>query len=251
MQQGGDFFVPELLEGFDQTGDPCGAIEMTDVGFSRSEHAEFIRPGPSLAEGLGQRCHFDGVSQRRACAMRLDIRNLRRTDTGRGLGQGDDPGLCVDPGSGETDLVRAVIVDGPPLDDPEDRIAIGDGVAEAFQKNHSAAVTKNRAGRIRIKSAAGAIRRDHALFFKPVITLLWKADRDAAGQRHVALIREQSGGGLADGYQRGRAGGLDRHARTAQVQLVRNPDRQEILVVSEHGLVFADLIVFRKDIPFL
>ena len=48
-------------------------------------------------------------------------------------------------------------------------------------------------------------------------------DRDAAGQREVALAVEQALAGDVDGDQRGRAGGLHAEARAPQVELVGDP----------------------------
>ena len=104
-------------------------------------------------------------------------------------------------------------------------------------------MAEDGSGGFGVEGAAGAVRRNHALFLKEVITLLGKTNGNTAGQRHVTLIGEQRGGRLADRDERGGAGGLDGHARSTEVELVGNADGKEILVVSEHRLVFGNLIV--------
>ena len=250
MKQRGDFLVAELLDGFDQSRHPGGAVEMADVGLAGAEGAEGIFLRTPFAEGLGERGDLDGIAERGAGAVGFDVGNFRRTDPGGGLGEGDDVGLGVESGRGETDLVGAVVVDGPAFDHGEDRVAVGDGLTESFQQDNAAAVAENRSGGIRVEGAAGAVRRDHAFFLEKIIPLLGETDGHAAGERHVALVGEQGGGGLADRDQRGGARRLDRHARAAEVELVGDADRQEILVVSEHRLVFGNLIVLRQLAAF-
>jgi hypothetical protein len=74
----------------------------------------------------------------------------------------------------------------------------------------------------------------------PSPLLLKRQQRDAAGQRHVALVAQQALGGQRDRHQRGRAGGLHGDAWAAQAQLVRDPRRQEVLFATQHSLEAAD-----------
>ena len=52
MKQRGDFLVAELLDGFDQSGHPGGAVEVADVGLTGAEGAEGISFGSTFAEGF-------------------------------------------------------------------------------------------------------------------------------------------------------------------------------------------------------
>ena len=246
VEQRGDLAVAELLDRLDESGDAGGAVEVADVGLAGADGAEAVRVRATFAEGLGEGGDFDGVAERGAGAMGLDVGNIGGRDAGGGLGERDDLRLGVHAGGGEADLVRAVVVDGPALDDGEDRVAVGDGLAEALEQDHAAAVAEHGAGGIGVEGAAGSVRRDHAVFLIEVFALLREADGDAAGERHVALIGEQRCGGLADGDERGGACRLDGHAGPAEVELVGDADGEEVLVVAEHRLVFGNLIVFRE-----
>ena len=128
--------------------------------------------GAAFAECFGQGGDFDRIAERSAGAVGFDVGNFRRADARGGLGEGDDIGLGVHAGRGETDLVRAVVVDGPAFDHGEDRIAVGDGLAEALEQDDAAAVAEDGAGGIGIEGAAGAVRRNHAVFLIEIVALL-------------------------------------------------------------------------------
>ena len=130
--------------------------------------------------------------------MGFDVGNFRRAHASRCLGEGDDLCLRVKTWCGETDFVRAIVVNGPALDHRENGISVCDCFTEAFQQNNAATVTEYGSGSLGIECSAGAIRRHHAFFLKEILALLWKGDRDSTGKRHVALIGQQSGSGLAD-----------------------------------------------------
>jgi hypothetical protein len=57
-------------------------------------------------------------------------------------------------------------------------------------------------------------------------------DGHPAGQGHVAFPADEALACVVDRHQGGRAGRLDAHARTLQVELVRDPGREEVLVVA-------------------
>ena len=61
-------------------------------------------------------------------------------------------------------------------------------------------------------------------------------DRDAAGERQVALAAEQALARHVGGDQRGRAGGLHRGARPPEVELVGDAGGEEVAVVEQHHL---------------
>ena len=82
-------------------------------------------------------------------------------------------------------------------------------------------------------------RQDHAVLVQ-VPGSLRKAQRHAARKRHVALVREKALAGHVHGDERGRAGGLYRQARPAQIELVRNPGGEKVLVIADHHLIRTD-----------
>ena len=114
---------------------------------------------------------------------------------------GSSIGLSLHAGGRIAYLHRAVIVERGPLDDREDVVAVSDGVSHAFQQDDGDPVAEDRAACRGIKGAAGAIRRDQAVFLVKIVALLRETDRDTAGERHVALVIEQGGAGLRHGDQ--------------------------------------------------
>ena len=91
-----------------------------------------------------------------------------------------------------------------------------------------------------------SVARPHAAFLIDVAAMLRKGNRDASGQRHIALIGKQALARLADRDQRCCACALYCNARTTQVQLVRHPRAEKILVVAQRCLELADLVVASK-----
>src|SRR5262249_23382696 len=73
-----------------------------------------------------------------------------------------------------------------------------------------------------------------------VALLVRYANRHSACKRHIALLIEQALASKTDGYQRGRTGRLNADARSFEVQFVRNPGRQIVLLVSNHELERTD-----------
>ena len=59
----------------DQARHSGSRVEVADIGLHRSERA-IAAPVGAPAESLGQRCHLDRISERRARAVSLDVADL-------------------------------------------------------------------------------------------------------------------------------------------------------------------------------
>ncbi len=165
--------------------------------------------------------------------MRLDVADGLRSGVGDVLGVGDDGGLPGDAGRGVTGLGGAVVVDGRALDDGVDPVAVGDGVLQPLEDDHSGAAADHGAAGLGVEGAAVAVgREDHA--FLVLVAPARRVEVDRADQGHVALAAEQGEAGGVQGDQRGRAGGVDVDGWTGQVELVGHPGGEEVLVVGEH-----------------
>ena len=60
---------------FDGAGDACAGLQVTNIRFNRTNQQ-------GLLEDIAQGAQFNGVAQRRACAMGFDVVNVGRIDTG-------------------------------------------------------------------------------------------------------------------------------------------------------------------------
>jgi hypothetical protein len=76
MEKCRDFFVAELLDGFDEPGDSGSAIEVTDVGLGSADGAVGVLLSTALAESFGEGGDFDGIAERSAGAVGLNVGNF-------------------------------------------------------------------------------------------------------------------------------------------------------------------------------
>ncbi len=209
---------------------------MAEVGLERAQGAGCAAAG-AQAEGARQGRDFDGIAERRAGAVRLDVADARSVHAGRCLRPRDDRRLPVDGRRGDAYLARAVVVDRRAEDDGVDGIAVGHGVLEAPQRHDAGAAAPHRAVGPGVEGAAAAGRRVDAALAVQVAGLLRHLDRDPAGQGQVAVAGQQRPAGEVHGDQRCRAGGLHVDARTAQVEPVGDLGRQVVTVVGHRHLV--------------
>src|SRR5580698_1018279 len=70
---------------FDQSGDAGGGLEVTEVGFDRTQEARAIVPAIECEDGA-ERFRLDWVSEQSACSMRFDVLDVCRRDAGAQIG---------------------------------------------------------------------------------------------------------------------------------------------------------------------
>ena len=151
--------------------------------------------------------------------MRLDIADRLRLDAGDRLRLGDHLGLAVDAGRGVADLGAPSLLIAEPL--------ITAWMCRRRRARRPAAsaprcptpLPKTVPCALGVEGAAVPVGREDPALLVEVAASLRHADRDAAGQRHVALAVQQALAGQVDRHQRGRAGGLHGDARPAQLSL--------------------------------
>ena len=165
--------------------------------------------------------------------MGLDVADRPRVDAGHRLRERDDLGLAVHARRRVGDPLRAVVVHGEAADHGEDAVAALERVREALEHDDARAAAEDGPVRLRVERAAVAVRRDHPALEIQVAPDLREADRDAAGERRVALVVKEAPARHRDRDERRRAGRLDVDARPAEVQLVGEARREEVPVVPE------------------
>ncbi len=232
-----DHAVLEGEGGLDQPGGPGRRGEVSEVGLHRAQPAE-LPPAVRLAlertaERAGQRLDLDRVADRRPRAVRLDVGDLLRLDAAPRQRLGDHLRLPLDGRSGVPHLEGAVVVDRRPLDHRADRVAVRQRVGEPLEHHHPQAAADEGALSAGVEGPAAAVGRQDPSLLVDVAPQLQDVHRGAAGERHVALLRQQA---LAGGVHRDeprRAGALDVEARPGQVQLVGDPGRHVVAGIAQ------------------
>ncbi len=213
--------VPERQQHLDQPGHAGRRFQMPDIGLDRTDHERLVRRTPGAVDA-GQRVDLDRVAQRRAGAVRFDIADLGRRDTGLAQRAADHAFLRIAARHGQP-AARAALVDRRAAHDAEHAVAVGERVGEALEHHHPAAFAAHVAVRRRIEGLAAAVRRQHPGLREADHHLGRQHQVDAARQRHVGFTRAQAFAREVQADERRRAGGVDRHARPGEAQHERQP----------------------------
>ena len=214
---------------------------MTDVGLERTESTELIFLHTGSAEGFRESGDLDGIAERCAGAVAFDVTDRTGFDAGIAMRHADNVDLTLDAGSGVAVLHSAVIVHPCAANNGVDVIAVADGIAEAFQHHDSGAISEDCAGGFFIVGAAMPVTREHALLGVKIAPFQRQRDGDSAGEGHVAETRPDRAAGFDDGDHGGRAGRLQGHRGTAQVQFESDAGGEVVLVIAQFRLQRADL----------
>ena len=226
-----DRLVSEREHGLDQARRAGGGVQVPQVRLDGADRARCDALRSQAPEGLGQSGDLDRIAEVRRGSMALDVADRVRIDTGHLERLGDGPRLTLDPGCVEADPVPPVVVQGRAADDSVDRVSLRERVLEARQDHDGRTVAADLSGRAGVEGPHVPVRREDPSVDVDVTFLPERADRHTAGQAQVALRGEQALAGEVDGDEGGRAGGLDRDARAAQVEHVGGARRQEVLLV--------------------
>ena len=232
VQAGRQAAVLERHHGLDQTGNAGGDIEVPDIGFNRADRAVTTALAVAALKRLAQGGDLDGIAQRGAGAVRLDIADGLRRDLGHGLGGENDRRLSLDAGRGVTHLGRAVVVHRRAFDHRVDRVARGERLGQALERHHADAAADGRAGRARIEGPAVAIRRQNGAGLIAVAAALQQIEPDAAGQGQIEFVVEQPPAGQVHRGQGCGTGRLHRDGGAAQIELIRHAGGQKVLAIA-------------------
>ena len=240
VKAGGNGPVLNCQYRFDETGYSRCRVEVSDIGLYGSDRA--VISAIHARENLCQRCHLDGIAQRRSRAMSLDHRNSFGSNPRGCLGHSDHFGLPVHARGRIPDLNRAIVVDRGSPDHGAHGIAVGNRFRKPLQKHRPHPVSGNGSSGFAIERAAVTVGRCNASLPVIISAALRDRYRHAAGQRHIALVVKQAPACQADRDQGCRAGRLNGHAGAAEIELVGCVRSQVILVVADHHLMSAQQI---------
>ena len=244
MRKTDDLPVLKLQHRLDETRDTAGDVEVPEVAFGCADmDSRLLLAGQPRSVGAVQAGHLDRVAKRSGCAVRFDVRDGLGCDARHLLRRDDHIGLALDARRGVGTFRRAIVVGGEATDYRQNGVAVGLRIFETLEHDDSGSGAEDCALRAMIKGTDDAIERDDATFFRKVAAPLREGDGDAAGERHVAAICQQTLAGMAHRDQRGRAGGLHRDTGSAQIELPTDARGQKVLIVAHHGHVGASLVI--------
>ena len=167
-------------------------------------------------------CDLDRVAERRAGAVRLDVADAVHLDAGAADRVGDEHGLRGRAGHGEPGGPSGV-VDRRPLEDAVHVVTVGERPRQRLQHHRADALARHVSVAVAAEATAAAVGGQELALRELEVLLRMRRHVDPTGQRQVALPAPDALGGEVHGGQGRRAGGVDGHAGTGEVQAVRHP----------------------------
>ena len=249
MQRGHDLAMAHLQQHLGHTGDAGSGLAVADVRLGRADQAPacVLRCFTALrVERARQGVDLDRVAQLRAGAVRLDVADMARIDTRFAQRAGDDVGLCLRVRHGVAIGLAAVVQCGR-ADHAEDAVAVALGIRQALEHRDADALARDVAIAAFAEALAVAIAGDELAAAEHRVLVRMHADIDAACQGQRGASEAQILAGQVQRGQRGRAHGVEREARSMQVEEVRDTvgdageaAGQAVLAV-HHAGIHADL----------
>ena len=200
----------------DQSGDPGGGLEVADVGLHRADQQGAVRLA-SLAVGGRRGLELDRVSHLRPRAVRLQVVHLRRQDprTGQGV---PDHALLRGRARHRQPGGRPVLVDRRAADHPPDAVAVRLRLVQVLEDHDPAAFTPHVPVGRGVEGLAAPVGRQHARLAAQLREPSGQDQVNAPGQGEIRFPPLQGGDRLVYGHQRGRAGGVQGHRRSLQIE---------------------------------
>ncbi|GGQ63119.1 hypothetical protein GCM10010250_39140 [Streptomyces althioticus] len=220
VQLAGEFVVVEGEDGLDESGDARCRLQVADVGLHRAEQ-QGLFGGAALSEHRAQRPGLDGVAERGAGAVGLDVVQLPAVGA---VGVGQQVALGGGVGGGQA-VGAAVGVHLGGGDHGEHAVAGPFGFGEALEDDDPAPLAAHHPVGRRVERLAPPVGGQRARPLESERHGRREQDVDAGGERHVAGAVGQGAHRVVDGDQGRRAGGVDGQARAPQVQRVGDAAR--------------------------
>ncbi len=229
--------VAQHQHALDQPGDPGRGAQVAEVRLDRAQRqrlrsVHLVHPG--------QRVELDRVADPGPGAVGFEVAHGRRVHPGHRQRLGEHGRLARDAGRGVADPVGTVVAHGRAAQHRPHGVALGHRVLQPLQHDHADAVAEQRAVGGGVERAHGPGGRGDAVDVVPVARLVGEPQRDAPGERDVALPRDQALRRDVHRDQRRRAGRLHGDAGAGEVQVVGHAGAQVVRVVAhQRGLVLA------------
>ncbi|VFR30297.1 hypothetical protein AMP9_3695 [plant metagenome] len=217
---GGHLAVDQAMQGLDHSRRARRGFQVAHVALDRADRqggARGTRAAQRRADGL----RLDGVAHRGARAVGLQVVQFRGVDACLGIGPAQQRGLRLAAGHGKACLA-AIGVDGGVGHHRQDAVAVRHCLVMALEQEQPRAFGAHVAVGRGVEGTAAAARREHAGLGEHHEAVRMRVQADAAGQRLCDFAGTDRLASLVQRHQRGRAGGVQRHAGAAQVERVGN-----------------------------
>ena len=198
MQRGRELTVPHLQKHFCEAGNAGRGFAMSDIRLDRSDGALLRRGG---LVSLAQAGYLDGISQRRAGAVRFDVADGRCVNASLRKRASDYRGLRIGIGHGIA-VGLAAVIQRRGLDDTVYSITVAERLRERLEENAAGAFARDVAVSVGAEALASAARGEELALAENDVLVAMKRQVDAAGQRKLAFARVQALAGEMHGGQR-------------------------------------------------
>ena len=200
MQVRRNLVVLERKDHLDQARNPGRGLQVSDIGLHRTHEKGPVRRA-SFSEDRSQGVDLDGITQRGPRAVRLHIGHFGRRNASVRKGLFDDGFLGRAVGHRQS-AAPAVLIDRRPPDHGQDPIAVGDGVGDALQDHHAAALAAHVAVGGRVEGLAASVGGHHPRLGEDDVHLGGQGEVHSPGQRHPAFALAKALGGQVHRHQR-------------------------------------------------
>ncbi len=183
----------------DQAGNSGRRLQVANVGFDRADKAA-VTAGPADGQRRRQRVGLDGIADRSAGSVCLDVLQLARLNACLAA-RFVDQGLLRGAAWHGNARSAAVLIDCRAADERVDWVAVGERPVERLEDHHPRALPAHVAVGARVESSGPAIRRQHSgLGLRDGVVRL-EHGIDAAGQGHARFPAPDALAGQVSGDQ--------------------------------------------------
>ncbi len=211
--------VAQRIEHLDEARDARCGLEMPDIAFDRADRQRIgaqAMPAQRVAQGAG----LDRIADRRAGAMRLDVVDLRGIDSGMLIGAREQRRLGRRTRHRDAGFA-SVGVDGRVRDQRKNWIAVGNCAIKILEQETRRRLRSVRSRRPRRRRRGSGLVATASKPWKKKQSRADAMQADGARERLGDLARHDRAVRLVEGNQGRGARGVDRHARAAQVEEIR------------------------------
>ena len=220
VQGGHDRAVHKLKQHLGESGNARCTLGVADVRLDRANGAA-VMGRPTAAEDPARPVYLDRVAQRCAGSVCLHIGHRCRIPSGLRNRPLDERCLRRRARHGHATGTTAV-VDRGRADHAVDVVTVGQRPGERLEQHRADAFAGDVPGAVPAEGPAAPVAGQPLALGELQVLLRMHGDVHPAGQRQVALAATQALHGEMDRRERGRARGVDRHARPGEVECVRH-----------------------------
>ncbi len=219
----------------EEAHDAGRSFEVSDVGLCRADEKGEAFGAPCAQHGP-ERPGLDGIAERRARPVGLDVLDRRQGHPGAAIGGAQHRLLRPGIGSGHP-VAGTVVVDGAAANHTIDGIPIGHRAGQRLEDGDPAPLASDVAVGAGIERITMSVRRERAEAGHPQRALRRHVEVDGADQRQRRLSPTQAITGEVGHGEPGRARGVERQARPLEAEAVGDPVGDDAVVIPGDGVL--------------